>query len=942
MFSRATWLLLLWMLSVPAFAQAKKPCNKNHPCTPTPTRTPVAPTKTPTPAPPTPTRTPIPPTPTWTPVPPTATPTPIRPTPTPTLVVFAPLQRSDATCPIGQTNFYGTCVNFLKVFGHDRLGQWTRNQMALNKSGLQCGVAIDQSVKPNRVAVAACDYSAIFGYTHWGTCTDGSPCTWPSDCPATDACVGNPARDADVKWPRLDIKDGACNDDDNVGVLGPSGRDRVCLMNYPLNSNMPESYYSSPLTFDDKGNLYTCEKFAGRCVEWFVPFETDDLLDDVWGQDDFTSNKTNKGLPRGQASDSSLWPIAQPDRAYRGSSTITPDGAGGVWIADQGNSRVVHSPAGPPLSHRWDICLGHASCTDGTTAWPQCYQGGGGKGTITDLGVTCNPIRAAVHPTSGELYVLDAGRDGWGGNYGGRILVYKPPFHTGQAADRFIVPQITQLTDDNGVVTPYSFRGTDFRFDESGQSLLWVIDDGANGKMIRGLLLDANGNVLSTVGSTAPDRVVGNYGSCGDPMQNYYWMGSNAIDVTKEGLWGTGWALFARYLLPLSNWTASDGKICPPRSAGGLYDNTTWWGKSSPDTFDTVGRVAVKGTQLIASDFGWAKTKVWNDYQNKPWGVAPDFEIVMGDHDDFQQVAFDDEARLWFVSGQGTYAGNEGLHAMRLPLTATSKPIVADAHLYWADDPTGAPLTDPGGKLFGTRTPNQHIVYDKPRDRLLIMWPPAGVILGVSNYRAVDSGGKLLVDWVWGAPDKAHLDSCNQGGAPTARTLCSGGQMALSPVGDVWFNDMAGSNWDTSCGNNRVGRLSKANLDATGNTAPGTVTFAQFDFDSIIRPGGASYTSPGLCGVYQASTIAMDTHGRLWMTGHGGMPYAPTPYSFWEMVVYGNPVAKPSPDYYVRIPLGYTPSVTFNPDNGDVTFMHQGGVYVINPDLDPSWLTALP
>ena len=152
---------------------------------------------------------------------------------------------------------------------------------------------------------------------------------------------------------------------------------------------------------------------------------------------------------------------------------------------------------------------------------------------------------------------------------------------------------------------------------------------------------------------------------------------------------------------------------------------------------------------------------------------------------------------------------------------------------------------------------------------------------------------------------------------------------------------MAGSNWDTACGNNRVLGYLGADIAATVPVTPGTVKFANLSAKRIIRPGGPSYTTPGLCGVYQASTLAFDGKGRLWISGHGGMPYAPVPYLFWEIVEYDDPLNKQMPDHYVRIPQGYTPDLQFDPDNGNLIISSAsfGEVYAIDPE---EWLTPMP
>ena len=51
------------------------------------------------------------------------------------------------------------------------------------------------------------------------------------------------------------------------------------------------------------------------------------------------------------------------------------------------------------------------------------------KATLTTV---CTPTVARVDPASGEVYVVDE----YPGGFPGRVLVFKPPFKNGQAADR--------------------------------------------------------------------------------------------------------------------------------------------------------------------------------------------------------------------------------------------------------------------------------------------------------------------------------------------------------------------------------------------------------------------------------------------------------------------------------------------------------------------------
>lgn len=861
---------------------------------------------------------------------------------------FAPLEPHPEIDCGAAINFYGECVNYLGMFGQTRLGQTMRNEVSRHKSGGQSGFAIDTSVTPNRVVTADYTKNRILGWRYLGTCASGQHCTWDSECGDGSSCILDSLRDADIKFPDEDDTNGACNSDDYRGVRGPAARDTLCFFNTPDNSNKGESYTGIPLTFDEDGNLYAFDKYNGRGLEWLKPFDTDVLADDWWGQDDWSGHLQNQGMPEGTVNDVALWPVRQPHRAFRGVPAIEPDGGGGVWIGDPGNYRLVHAPAG---SHRFDVCLGAPDCfTVNPAVWPGCFQGSGEQGMIQDTSLLCSAMAARVHPVTGELWVADAGRDGWSGNYGGSISIYTPPFASGQSPRKRFRPNLATLTRmPGGATQPYSFRPFDLRADpvELGARGMWVLDHGWNGGLQRGLLLDEDGNVLDVIGSTAPDVAFDDWGSCGNPMTYYSWWNSQGFDVSKGGIVGGGPAVVSVNEFPFENWTAPNGVTCPPASTGGMYENNNWWGLHTPASLDAPVRVDAKAGQLIAPDFNWGKTKVWNGYTGAAWGAPPAFELTEDRRDplsmpargSFSQADFDGAGNYWLVGDRGLDQNYyKGASVFAMPLTPDSRALNADGHLYWADDPGGAPIE------LDT-SPTQHVLYDHVRDRLVIADSLGARIFGVSNYRDVlaDPTARLLVDWVWPDTDKVG-NGCNPDGPPTAHSLCDGGPLAITSAGDLFVQDMAGHNWDTACGNNRVLGLLTSDLNAT-RPAPGSVVFANFDAKRIIRPGGPNYNAPGLCGVYQASRIVFDSHDRLWMSGHGGTGYAPTPYSFWELTVYDNPiVSDDQPDYLVRIPQGYVPGLGLDRDNGNILI---GGasfaqILVINTDRDPGWLTPLP
>ena len=77
--------------------------------------------------------------------------------------------------------------------------------------------------------------------------------------------------------------------------------------------------------------------------------------------------------------------------------------------------------------------------------------------TITPpLNILCGPVMARVHPTTGELWVLD---NGYLGGHKSRFLIFTPPFSNGMFANREMKPNIASLIDSIDGTTVYSPTG---------------------------------------------------------------------------------------------------------------------------------------------------------------------------------------------------------------------------------------------------------------------------------------------------------------------------------------------------------------------------------------------------------------------------------------------------------------------------------------------------
>ena len=181
------------------------------------------------------------------------------------------------------------------------------------------------------------------------------------------------------------------------------------------------------LAVDGQGNLYVVDTNNNRILRYPKPFDqpSDQLLefDLILGQEAIgsASGGNNGRLPnRGRSAPSaSSFFFSDFNNILR--IRIVFDGSGNLWVADSGNNRVVRYPArvltpgnfGPDA----DVFLGQLNSISSTANSDQ-----------RDKTTFALPSGLAIG-ADGRLYVSD-GR--------GRVLVFRNPSATGQAADRIL------------------------------------------------------------------------------------------------------------------------------------------------------------------------------------------------------------------------------------------------------------------------------------------------------------------------------------------------------------------------------------------------------------------------------------------------------------------------------------------------------------------------
>jgi sugar lactone lactonase YvrE len=197
----------------------------------------------------------------------------------------------------------------------------------------------------------------------------------------------------------------------------------------------------SGIAFDSSGNLWVADRSNSRVLKFNAPFTSGEPASLVIGQSTFTtfaSATSQSGLnyPQGIAFDSS----------------------GNLWVADQGNSRVLKFSAPFSTGEIASLVIGQSTFT--------------AKSCATTQSGLCLPYGIAFD-SSGNLWVADQGNS--------RVLKYSAPFSNGKPASLVIgqstFTTATSATSQSGLSTPFGIA-----FDSS--SHLWVADE-SNSRVLK-------------------------------------------------------------------------------------------------------------------------------------------------------------------------------------------------------------------------------------------------------------------------------------------------------------------------------------------------------------------------------------------------------------------------------------------------------------------------
>jgi hypothetical protein len=807
-------------------------------------------------------------------------------------------------------DFYGREVEVLKLFGQDNWGDAMPGRVDGTKIHHASGILVDNRNGSTRIYVADSGNNRILAFAD------------PAD-PSAAFAIGQP-----------DLYSGAANGDSNRGFFGPAAADTLCLTSYPQGTNVAEQWLRLNFDVDADGNLYVPDTYNNRVLMYRDPFSADKsdgkgdtIADKVWGQDDFSGNRSNRGMGTDGRDARSLF-ISYGGWDHVSARGVSVDLDGNLWVADTFNSRVLRFPPGATEA---DLVLGQPDFTSNVITHEIMAMG-----IDAPYDRMVAPTLARIEPDSGELYVLDE----YPGGFPARLLVFTPPFSNGMAASRRLLPQ-QQLSGDfageyrwthaTGLVfNPYK---TSEWIDPATQQhtyndgLLWVHDG-----YRRVLLLASDGEILLAIG--APDLISFGcqwqyYGDCGrDPATpfNLGWPGgmigfdsANNIYLADEH-----WHRIARFALPYRPDT-SGSPVCLPLDNGGLFAGT-YPNSTAPDRFqqDRLGVIAAGG-QLIVRDFN--RYMVWNDYMNKPDGA--DADHFVGQPDGYSDAntnlihgrsmhTIDDANRLWCRSE------HDKLMVYQLPLGDDSEPLAELLPLYWADDPTTEIDYYCG----------QALAFDQVLGHLWVVDIGHHRLLRISNPD--DYAGKLLVDAVIGQTNKTDGQPNRGMPQPDASSIAAAGDIKFDNNGNLYVVD----NVYECHPNARIITFLAADLAAINTMFPAIEAKRVF-----VTP---DFSTTAICRIHDKRmfphspvSIAFNSANDM-VVGNDGY-YRDEWVRFTnQLYYYSDPLNDPDPDYVIALPLGAPGELQFDAQDNLIVQDHTWNrLWIINLDEDPGWLVPL-
>ena len=190
------------------------------------------------------------------------------------------------------------------------------------------------------------------------------------------------------------------------------------------------------VTFDSGRNLWVVDSSNNRVVEYSAPFSTGEAASLVIGQSDFTSSAYSTTTPT----------------SLNSPNGIAFDPAGNLWVADLLNGRVLEYKAPFSTGEPASLVIGEPNFT-------------ATNDEVSRTGL--NAPNSLAFDSVGNLWVVD----------GHRVLEYASPFSTGEPAS-LVIGQNT-FTNSSTATTPTGLDLPSGLAFDSGHNL-WVSDTGNN------------------------------------------------------------------------------------------------------------------------------------------------------------------------------------------------------------------------------------------------------------------------------------------------------------------------------------------------------------------------------------------------------------------------------------------------------------------------------
>ena len=795
-------------------------------------------------------------------------------------------------------DYYGKEIEVFNLYGQEYIFETGRNKVTDLGIYHAPGVIVDRSSIPNKVYVVDSGNNRILGFDG----VDQMDATKP----------------ADIVFGQPNMELASCNGDNNLGFNKNPTASSLCLTGYPLTNNTAEFWMRVNIDVDQDGNLYVPDYWNNRVLKFNQPFSEDlsggkgdTVADFVWGQNDMNSNGRNRGTNIGKdvsgPDDHSLWISTGVQYFDHVSSRgVSVDLEGNVWVADTFNSRVLRFP---PDSKQADLVLGQPDFTSNG-----CVFNG-------PLNTMCTPTLARLHPTTGELFVLDE----YPAPFLARMLVFSPPFSNGMSAYKVIIPnQDGPFTNWDGWdgTGEYRFQSTGFVFNtykegDYSQGEIWINEHSAN----RTLLIDFEGNIIDVVGGQDIYTRGGDAAfppACGSIDDgNYVWHPGGSIGLDDDNNIYLADEIFHtvyRYALPYTLIPVDD-VACLPEASGIIFPkgpNT----RSRDSLGESVG-LAVYGDQLIVRDEGM-RMKVWSRYRESEFGVAPDFVISKGlPGRNRISGSVDDTNRLWMVGE------HHKIKLYQLPILSDNQnPLAESLDLYWSDTHERIEAS------YST------VAFDHYTRAIYAVDLEGSRIFRVSNYNEYTD--QLLVDMVIGQRTKEGI-LCNQGlDTPNAETLCKVTQIKFDTFGNLFVVDN-----DYECqGNDRIVMYSAEDMQSATELFPNLQASSVFIASSFNERGGCGYGTVDQPG--SPVSIAFNSRNAM-VVGNDGYYGDLTQRELRQIWVYSDPLDKQTPDAFIEIYMGTPGELAFDSyDNLLIQDHTWYKVMLINFDVDPEWVSYLP